>query len=172
MSNHTPEPWFDDRATHDEPYQNIKILGDENRGICWLWIDDAPVDDWNSEQRANANRIVTCVNACKGMADPAAEIAELRRQRDELVQQNANMQLRINELLVDRNATGVAIDNAISGRLPEQHQMLNRLRMIANIAAHRNELVAENDRLRTALECATSQLREFGVLFVVGGGAS
>ena len=85
MSKHTPEPWFDDRATHDEPYQNIKILGDENRGICWLWIDDAPVDDWNAEQRANANRIVTCVNACAGMADPAAEIAELKRQRDELL---------------------------------------------------------------------------------------
>ena len=84
MSKHTPEPWFDDRATHDEPYQNIKILGDENRGICWLWIDDAPVDDWNAEQRANANRIVTCVNACAGMADPATEIAELKRQRDRL----------------------------------------------------------------------------------------
>ena len=85
MSKHTPEPWFDDRATHDELYQNIKILGDENRGICWLWIDDAPVDDWNSEQRANANRIVTCVNACAGMANPAAEIAEMKRQRDELL---------------------------------------------------------------------------------------
>lgn len=85
MRKHTPEPWFDDRATHDEPYQNIKILGDENRGICWLWIDDAPVDDWNAEQRANASRIVTCVNACAGMADPAAEIAELKRQRDELL---------------------------------------------------------------------------------------
>lgn len=85
MSKHTPEPWFDDRATHDEPYQNIKILGDENRGICWLWIDDAPVDDWNAEQRANASRIVTCVNACAGMADPAAEITELKRQRYELL---------------------------------------------------------------------------------------
>lgn len=85
MSKHTPEPWFDDRATHDEPYQNIKILGDENRVICWLWIDDAPVDDWNAEQRANASRIVNCVNACAGMADPSEEIAELKRQRDELL---------------------------------------------------------------------------------------
>ena len=85
MSNHTPEPWFDDRATHDQPYQNIKILGDENRGICWLWIDDAPVDDWNAEQRANAARIIDCVNACADMTDPAAEIAELKRQRDELL---------------------------------------------------------------------------------------
>ena len=31
-----------------------------------------------------------------------------------------------------------------------------------------DELVAENERLRTALECATNQLREFGVVFVVG----
>ena len=85
MSKHTPEPWLDDRATHDDPYQNIKILGDENRGICWLWIDDAPVDDWNAEQRANAARIIDCVNACAGMEDPAAEIAELKRQRDELL---------------------------------------------------------------------------------------
>ena len=35
-----------------------------------------------------------------------------------------------------------------------------------------DELVAENERLRNALECTTSQLREFGVLFVVGGSAS
>ena len=35
------------------------------------------------------------------------------------------------------------------------------------ISSH-DELVAENERLRTALECATNQLREFGVVFVVG----
>ena len=31
-----------------------------------------------------------------------------------------------------------------------------------------DELVDENERLRTALECTTNQLREFGVVFVVG----
>ena len=40
----------------------------------------------------------------------------------------------------------------------------------AEYAAHainsHDELVAENERLRTALECATNQLREFGVVFV------
>lgn len=45
----------------------------------------------------------------------------------------------------------------------------------AEYAAHainsHDELVAEVERLRNALECATNQLREFGVLFVVGGGA-
>lgn len=35
--------------------------------------------------RANANRIVACVNACAGMADPASEIAALKAQRDELL---------------------------------------------------------------------------------------
>ena len=35
--------------------------------------------------QANARRIVACVNACAGMGDPTAEIAELKRQRDELL---------------------------------------------------------------------------------------
>ena len=42
----------------------------------------------------------------------------------------------------------------------------------ANAINSHDELVDENERLRTALECATNQLREFGVLFVVGGCAS
>ncbi len=41
----------------------------------------------------------------------------------------------------------------------------------ANAINSHDELVAEVERLRNALECATNQLREFGVLFVVGGGA-
>ena len=47
---------------------------------------------------------------------------------------------------------------------------------LSQYAAHainsHDELVAENERLRTALECATNQLRELGVVFIVGGGAS
>lgn len=41
---------------------------------------------------------------------------------------------------------------------------------IAHAINSHDELVAENERLRNALECAASQLREFGVLFVVDGG--
>lgn len=36
--------------------------------------------------RANAKRIVDAWNACDGMADPAAEIAALRQQRNELLE--------------------------------------------------------------------------------------
>ena len=35
-----------------------------------------------------------------------------------------------------------------------------------------DELVAENEQLRTIAQCATNKLREFGVLFVVEGGAA
>ena len=62
---------------------------------------------------------------------------------DELVEQNENMKLRINQLLSERNATGVAIENALNGILPEQHSMINRLQMIAGVTANRDELVAE-----------------------------
>ena len=36
---------------------------------------------WAVAMRVNAHRIVACVNACEGIADPA----ELRAQRDELL---------------------------------------------------------------------------------------
>lgn len=67
---------------------------------------------------------------------------------DELVEQNENMKLRINQLLSERNATGVAIENALNGILPDSHQMINRLQMIAGVAARNDELVADNERLR------------------------
>lgn len=70
---------------------------------------------------------------------------------DELVEQNENMKLRINQLLSERNATGVAIEKALNGILPEQHSMINRLQMIAGIAANRDELVAELKKLRSEL---------------------
>ena len=71
MSKHTPEPW---RIC--EPFEGAggyEIADSAMNRVC---CDITEI---------NANRIVTCVNACAGMADPAAEIAELKRQRDELL---------------------------------------------------------------------------------------
>lgn len=39
------------------------------------------------ERKANAKRIVDCVNACDGMGDPADEIAKLRSNIDELLKE-------------------------------------------------------------------------------------
>ena len=68
MSNHTPEPWKCEG--HVVYFQNR--MGGFSLRDC-----PSPED--------TARRIVACVNACAGMADPAAEIAELKRQRDELL---------------------------------------------------------------------------------------
>lgn len=87
MSEHTPEPW------------ELGEVGDKIRHFCpakdgtsiltvALEYDN---DDWEPTyfgavySREDARRIVACVNACAGMADPAAEIAKLRAERDKLM---------------------------------------------------------------------------------------
>lgn len=52
----TPGNWTDDCREHDEPYQPIKIKGGRHT-VCSVWMDDAPVHDFNAMQRANARRI-------------------------------------------------------------------------------------------------------------------
>ena len=48
---------------------------------------------------------------------------------------------RINQLLTERNATGLAIERAISGQLPlTDHPLAERFRMIAGLSATRNAL--------------------------------
>jgi hypothetical protein len=53
---HTPGPWQTDQAEHDAPYQDIRIHAGKG-SICCVWIDDAPLHDYNAEQRANARLI-------------------------------------------------------------------------------------------------------------------
>jgi hypothetical protein len=52
VSKHTPGPW---KKVMDEPYDLRIKAGD--RGICEVWLDDAPVPDYNEEQQANASLI-------------------------------------------------------------------------------------------------------------------
>lgn len=54
---HTPGPWTTDKADHDAPYQDIKIKAGKHHTVCTVWIDDAPVHDFNSLQEANARLI-------------------------------------------------------------------------------------------------------------------
>ena len=55
-SNYTPGPWKVIRPQGDDPYGDITV-GAENRHVCRLWQDDAPVHDYNAAQRANARLI-------------------------------------------------------------------------------------------------------------------
>lgn len=71
--SHTPEPW---RAEW-QPGQTPK----HTYTHCVMYGDDSLCDTLTE---ADAHRIVACVNACAGMADPAAEIARLSEEVDRL----------------------------------------------------------------------------------------
>ena len=73
MSKHTPEPWYFEQ---DAGFCS-EIYSDNGGSVCTFVEDPSPVD---------VDRILSCVNACAGMEDPAKEIAEMRMQRDELLE--------------------------------------------------------------------------------------
>lgn len=97
-AGHTPGRLSTDCADHDEPYQNIKLQVGKHT-VATVYIDDAPVHDYNREQRANARRLVACWNACEGistdelvqiadtggMLGPREDVARIAAQRDELL---------------------------------------------------------------------------------------
>jgi hypothetical protein len=60
---HTPEPW---------QMHGMSIVDGEGNGIANAGEGSITIE------LANKRRAVACVNACAGMADPAAEIAALR----------------------------------------------------------------------------------------------
>jgi hypothetical protein len=53
--NYTPGPWAV-YPCEDDPYGDI-IVGKKGRNVCLLWLDDAPVEDYNDAQHANARLI-------------------------------------------------------------------------------------------------------------------
>ena len=75
MSKHTPEPW---KLWGDKEAVVMDCPLHSKHGFIAVMACNEDVSAKTSS--ANAKRIVTCVNACAGMSDPAAEIAELKRQ--------------------------------------------------------------------------------------------
>lgn len=57
MAGHSPFPWVSDESEHDAPYQDIRIVSG-GRTVCTLWIDDAPVPEFNAQQHENAKLIL------------------------------------------------------------------------------------------------------------------
>ena len=80
MSKHTPGPW---KLWGDKEAIVMDCPLHSKHGFIAVMACNEDVSARTSS--ANAKRIVTCVNACVGMEDPAAEIEKLRRQRDELL---------------------------------------------------------------------------------------
>lgn len=99
---HTAEPWL---VTHQSGGDWDVVAGTNiGVGMCVATCGKCLADDCGPG--ANAGRIVACVNAMAGVADPAAELAALRAERD--------------ELRVALNATMHAVDLALCGT-PSAH---------------------------------------------------
>jgi len=82
QTKHTPEPWVYGGMVKAEAAQAYEAFSP--------WIENAgprttPVGKSVCIVDADMKRLVACVNACTGMTDPEKEVAELRKQRDELL---------------------------------------------------------------------------------------
>ena len=90
MSKHTPIPWRKDgtgilgnnRAMGIEAI--VAIVG----GVNCSWVN---MEELRSEDHANAQRIVDCVNALEGFADPsaAADLLEAAKLAEKWIFENA-----------------------------------------------------------------------------------
>jgi len=79
-TTHTPEPWrvyawLNDSTFAVEYIQPSRV----SAFICQM-------NGSNDKSKANASRIVACVNACAGMEDPADEIDRLKAERAALLE--------------------------------------------------------------------------------------
>lgn len=101
MSKHTPEPWYDEvsHISGGTPgaCEVVPIYGDDN----------------------NRARVVQCVNACTGMADPAAEIAALRRAVEVLGQHQSSTSRLASAEAEYADAKEAAEDDSILDELSE-----------------------------------------------------
>lgn len=73
MTAHTAGPWTTDEKEHDQPYLPIEIRSARHRTICTVWVDDAPVPDFNAEQRANA-RLLTAAPDLLGALEEIVDL--------------------------------------------------------------------------------------------------
>lgn len=111
--NHTPEPW----AMWDHGLDELCVHASERRDEHVVAVLDAEgLWAWQSigRRRADAARIVACVNACAGMDDPAAEIAAMKADIETLVEA-ANVEATENERLhAQVRALSCCLDDALA----------------------------------------------------------
>lgn len=108
MSGHTPTPWH--IVPPDEPYADITIAG--ARDIARLWLDDAPVHDFNCQQSSNAEFIVRAVNAHDDLLAACEDALSTMRVAVEAGLQDFSKQETAE--IVENHSTVKALRNAIA----------------------------------------------------------
>lgn len=93
-------PWETDIAWHDSPHQNIAIHALNNTPIARVWIDDAPVEDYNARQRANAN-LIACAPEMMELLNDIRNwlVCACIATPEDMAQSFPHFQQEINELL-------------------------------------------------------------------------
>ena len=135
---HTPEPWncecgslpIGDTGDYDDYVFVLAPTDGRDKGYGGNPKDIVAEvrikrDDFETA-KANGERIAACVNACKGMADPAAEIAEMRKKAH-----GWNLLIQTVQAMADTTTEGQPTTEALLDKVKENM-----------------ELRAENDRLR------------------------
>lgn len=106
MSSHTREPW--------ELYRNGQSVGDaRGYAVCDVWPrgDDQLASE---EGKANARRIVACVNACSGISNEMLAddcFSKMMKDRD--------------SLLAERNELLEALEMVIADKSPSYHDCID-----------------------------------------------
>ena len=162
-TRHTPEPWCFYMSPVGLPCSDWSIYRDldtDTNGPDGAQHLAEVFGQHFSVNNRNAARIVACVNACTGMADPAAEIAKLKGFQDfalSAAKQEAD-ELAHLRAKVQSSASKEAV-NTVCTQFREQAVMLAALR------AQRDELweaLVECERQFSHLECDGDRGVAFG----------
>jgi hypothetical protein len=99
--NHTPEPW-----------QSELCLGNAY-SICKKAANGDYIKRTMGElfNRADAHRLITCVNACAGMEDPEKEIAALKERQNTLLSELDLAEHKLDKLRADYKALRDAMEH-------------------------------------------------------------
>ena len=104
---HTPEPWhyglgaWDDwTESHETPRTHSIVFSSDHGTGIWLSSNDYA-------------RAMSCVNACAGMSDPAAEIERLRAENERLKKENAAWKAFVDRVEGFSNGCGCCSDTTV-----------------------------------------------------------
>lgn len=166
MSEHTKEPW----SHFNSGRTNAIYDGDRREIVAWMGFDRS--DRSKSEHRANARRIVACVNACTGIPtkelektgtiavecrdEVQEELLKAWKQRDELKQQNERLFAKLryyqNIVVLPRVGPVATIPCGVSGQTSVYMPSPIKL----------DELLTQRDELLAALKDECEVLRAEG----------
>lgn len=91
-TKHTAEPW---RIWHGNERRTRIGNGMTDVAIC---EDNAPMA--KDEHKANASRIVACVNACAGMEDPTRVLLQVRTALRDMIKANEQLMPGVRHIAV------------------------------------------------------------------------